>query len=254
MSSTTPKPAILLVHGAWHRPAHYIKLVEALQNKSYDVRTPALATAGWNKAVSQASISDDVIIIRKVLAEHFEAGREVIVISHSYGGIPCTDAVVGETIADRRSRGQVGGVKAVIYIAAFAPPAAGMSLSNLTRMEDASQHPSWWTPKDDLAYLEDEARGLMYSGVQGDVAQMSFDTTVPQSLISFADPCAQGSSEVLARKVYVICREDSAVPYQGQRAMAEAAGAEMIEIESGHSPFLQSEVMSKLVEAVEGVV
>lgn len=58
-----------------------------------------------------------------------------------------TDSVVGETVEERKARGAKGGIKAVVYIAAFAPPGASLSLFNLIGVKDETEHPDWWRLK-----------------------------------------------------------------------------------------------------------
>lgn len=140
------KPVIVLVHGAWHRPVHFLPLVTLLQERNYDVDVPSLATAGWQPSVSKASVPEDVEVISKTLDQHLGAGREVVLLCHSYGGLPATAAAVGRTIADRQTgSGGRGGIKAMIYVAAFAPPAPELSLSDLAGLKD--QPPHWYSMK-----------------------------------------------------------------------------------------------------------
>lgn len=48
-----------------------------------------------------------------------EAGREVVVIVHSYSGGPGSVAAKGLSVADRRAAGRNGGVLGLIFISAF---------------------------------------------------------------------------------------------------------------------------------------
>lgn len=140
------KPVIMIVHGAWHQPLHYTNLLNSLQTKGYTIRVPALATAGWDQSVSGRSVSDDVAILKSTMKEYLQVGKELVVVCHSFGGISATASVVGETVPERQARGDTGGVKAVVFLAAFAPPSAGLSLVDIIGIKDESQQPDWWTP------------------------------------------------------------------------------------------------------------
>src|SRR5689334_13551646 len=121
--SSTKKPTIVIVHGAWHQPLHYLKLHDLLQARGHAVRIPVLVTSGQQISVPNKSISDDVSVIQHVLQEEFTKGNEVVLVCHSYGGLPGTASAFGQSIEERQANGAAGGVRAVVYIAAFAPPA-----------------------------------------------------------------------------------------------------------------------------------
>lgn len=148
MADAIAKPIIILAHGAWHRPLHYLSLIEPLRSQGYTVVAPPLPTTGYDTtSLANATFADGVLAIRTAMQPYLEAGRDIVVVAHSHGGILATDSVVGETVQDRQQRGEAGGVKAMVYIAAFAPPYAGTSLAETLGMKGESGHPSWWYPK-----------------------------------------------------------------------------------------------------------
>jgi pimeloyl-ACP methyl ester carboxylesterase len=150
MASSTQNTVILLIHGAWQRPIHYLNLASSLQASNLDIRIPALATAGHQADVPGKSINDDVIVIREVLNELLAQNKTIVMVCHSYGGIPGTDAASGETVEERCKQGKFGGIKAVVYLAAFAIPTAGTNLLQMVGVQNATQHPPWWLPKVNL--------------------------------------------------------------------------------------------------------
>jgi len=108
-----PKPVILLVHGAWNGPDQYAKLTGPLREAGYEVLAPRLATIG-DKAAGK-TWKDDAALLRETVRPFFEDGREVVVVAHSYGGIPTAHAIEGYEVKE----GKAGGFKAAVYIAAF---------------------------------------------------------------------------------------------------------------------------------------
>ncbi|KAM0331399.1 hypothetical protein ACHAQA_003072 [Verticillium albo-atrum] len=122
------KPSILLVHGAWHQPSHYDLLTTALRESGYNVITPANVTAGSAEEVKGKTHLDDLEVIRASIKPILDAGEEIVVLSHSYGGIPGSAVVEGNAIEDRAAQGLKGGIKAAIYVAAFAVPQRGLSV------------------------------------------------------------------------------------------------------------------------------
>lgn len=114
------KPTILIVHGAWHHPGYYSKVIEPLESQGYEVLCPRLPTCN-NAIPPDQKLSDDVALIRSTVQKLADVGKEVIVLCHSYGGIISTDALYGFSIEKRAEEKLKGGVKAIIFMAAFVP-------------------------------------------------------------------------------------------------------------------------------------
>lgn len=96
------KPNIVLVHGFWGGAAHWAKVINELSKNGYG--------ANNIHAVENplTSLADDAERTRKMVAQ---VEGPVVLVGHSYGGKVITQA------------GDVPNVKALVYIAAFAPDA-----------------------------------------------------------------------------------------------------------------------------------
>jgi len=112
-------PAILIVHGAFHPPELYEELKSKLEEAGYAVVIPRLATLGDSPGKTW---KDDVVVIHNAVLPLFEEGREVIIASHSYGGVPAAQAIENHGVDDRAREGKKGGFKAAVLIAAFCLP------------------------------------------------------------------------------------------------------------------------------------
>lgn len=136
------KPTILLVPGAWHQPGLYQPLVKELERLSYTCLTVATATVG--KDSHGKTWADDVVAIMAVAQPLFDEGKEVIIIGHSYGGLPTVAATKDQTTVDRASRGEIGGFKQLILLAAYVIPERGSDLRSL-----GEKYPDWteWQPE-----------------------------------------------------------------------------------------------------------
>lgn len=111
------KPTILLVPGAWHRGSVFEPVATLLRTKGYPVETFTLLSAG---GPTSTTVADDAAYIqRKYLDGLVSQGKEVVVVMHSYGGIPGTESIKGHTRKDVAAQDRKGGVVALIYIAAF---------------------------------------------------------------------------------------------------------------------------------------
>ncbi len=103
------KPAIVLVHGFWGGAAHWAKVISMLHAQGYTdlhaVENPL------------TSLADDAERTRKMVKQ---ISGSVVLVGHSYGG-----KVISEM-------GDLPNVKALVYIAAFAPD-AGESAGSISQ-------------------------------------------------------------------------------------------------------------------------
>src|SRR5499426_4667804 len=99
-SPATQKPAIVLVHGAFADASSWSKVIPILEKDGYYVTAVQIPLT---------SLPDDVAVTKRVI----DAQKgPVVVVGHSYAGAVITDAAAGNAA-----------VKALVYIAAFAPDA-----------------------------------------------------------------------------------------------------------------------------------
>ncbi|MER6480433.1 alpha/beta hydrolase [Streptomyces filamentosus] len=94
------KPTIVLVHGFWGGAAHWANVVVELHRRGHD-RIRAVENP-------LTSLADDAERTRKMIGQ---ADGPVVLVGHSYGGAVITEA------------GDLPNVKALVYVAAFAPDA-----------------------------------------------------------------------------------------------------------------------------------
>ncbi|KAF4995935.1 hypothetical protein FGRMN_4789 [Fusarium graminum] len=128
MASSSDRPVIAIVHGAWHRPSHYKAFAEALTEKGFIVLQPASATSGNKENVKGKTHPDDVEVIRKALQTSLDKVKRIVLVCHSYGGIPGSAAVQGYQIHERQEKELPGGISHAVHITSFALPTKGLSL------------------------------------------------------------------------------------------------------------------------------
>ena len=113
------KPVIALVEGAWHSPVHYSKLTDLLKAAGYETVTRRNPSCGAVKA-SEADVAADTAAARNdLLLPYIDAGRDVVLVAHSYGGSPAAAAAAGLSKAAMSKASKRGGIIGLIYIAAF---------------------------------------------------------------------------------------------------------------------------------------
>ena len=116
--SSRVKPAIVLVHGAWHVPEHYSDFIQHLQDADFEVFCPRLPTCNEAKRLT-ADMFTDAQVTRDQVVSLLDKSREVIMLLHSYGGAVGTEAVKDLSASERATRGLKGGVVHLIYMCGF---------------------------------------------------------------------------------------------------------------------------------------
>lgn len=117
MSSAT-KPAIVLIHGAWHVPEHYSEFIEQLQYAGFEVFCPRLPTCDEAQRLAADMYSDAQVVRNQVIALA-DKSRAVIMLLHSYGGAVGTEAIKGLSASERAGKELPGGVIHLIYMCGF---------------------------------------------------------------------------------------------------------------------------------------
>ena len=131
------KSVILIVPGACHTPHHYAHLALRLNTSGYTVDCVELETSSPDK------YTEDVSIIRNAIESHVDADRDVVVVMHSYGGLPGTEACVGLG----KTEGRTAGVVKLVYMTAYMFLEGGR-LADL----DHSVYPICMKPDDEVCF------------------------------------------------------------------------------------------------------
>lgn len=204
------RPTLLLVHGAWHGSWCWERLVPELGADGWATRAVELPSAGNE----EAGIRDDA---RVVLEELGRIEGPVVVLAHSYGGIPVSQAVA-----------EAFNVSHVVYLAAYQLD-AGESLLAYHGVPVPSQPAGFQA-------VPGDPPATFYADLPQAQAQAAAARLVPQSAKSFSEPLTKAGWRTVP-STYVICERDQALGPQHQEELAARAGA-VHRIASDHSPFL----------------
>ena len=111
-SALISRPTILIIHGAWHTPLHFAPLTAYLFSYEY----PAIVVSLPSTGNPDKGLDDDIATITSHLKELVEVqGREVLLVTHAYGGIPGSGAV-GPFVRSQRVEGLPGGVVGILWM------------------------------------------------------------------------------------------------------------------------------------------
>lgn len=187
-------------------------------------------------------IEDDLAKIRKTVMAQLDAGRDVVVITHSYGCIPGPAALAGLDAATRKADGQSSSVRAVVMIAGFLCPPGGTMLDAM----GGQLLPQYLHENDvTLPFNGVGAIETLYNDLEINEALKAVWRLKPQSyginISTIPDQLAGLKGIPLS---FLLCRNDNATPWKAQTGSVDGfkdAGV-VVHAEvavSGHSPFLK---------------
>ncbi|MFF3787796.1 alpha/beta fold hydrolase [Streptomyces sp. NPDC001933] len=209
MTGAPSHPTFLLVHGAWHGAWCWERLTPMLHHRGWRTKVVDLPSAG-----GLTGMKEDARVIREALDA---IDGPVIVVAHSYGGIPATQAVAG---AENVAR--------MVFLSAFQLD-IGESLLDFYGMPTPSE------PKD-YEPIPDNPIAMFYGDLPRNDAEEAVKQLVPQSGRSFSDPLTAAGWHIVP-STYVICENDQALPAESQRRLAERSDT-LHRLAADHSPFL----------------
>src|SRR5438105_11981984 len=236
-----PNPTIVFVHGGWADSSGWNQEISNLERRGF----PAIAPADPLR-----DLASDTAYIRSVLQT---ISGPIVLVGHSYGGAVITNAAVG-----------VPNVKALVYIAAFAPD-KGESLFQLVTMNPGTQigpatldfrpYPLADGGTGTDLYLKKSAFHDAFAGDlpleitdQMQAAQRPFSNEAFGSLSG--DPAWK-----TIPSWYMVATQDQAIPPATERFMAARAHATVVEVDASHVAMMsQPEATTRLIlDAVDAI-
>jgi pimeloyl-ACP methyl ester carboxylesterase len=222
IGTTTTRPTVVLVQGAWHHRDVWLPLRSELFKLGYRSAVMDLPSAGGSPV---GSMHDDADTIRDVIGK---IDGPVAVVAHSYGGIPATEATAGAP-----------NVTHLVYLAAYLPDENG-SMFSLHGIPDPDQVGGFFP-------TIEKPRTSLYGDLNDDEASFAESILINSTMRSFVDRVTAAGWKDIPTS-YIITDEDKAIPPGMQAEMAEHAKATVHHMLSGHSPFLsQPHELAKLL-------
>jgi hypothetical protein len=207
-----------------------------LTKLGYHCTSSALPSTGPLFPVT--SFEPDVEAIRTVVLAELDRGQNVVLVTHSYGGVPGASALRELSTKDRTAAGFPTSVVALAMVCSFIVP-AGTSLRDLHR---GRERPAWYAYDGDL--LKFGAPGpepLLYHDIPSAEASHWASLIRPWSWKVTESKGLYSAWEDIPTS-YLLCRLDKMIPLALQEKMIQGvldSGTEIRveEVESSHSPF-----------------
>ena len=225
-----PRPAIVLVHGAFADASGWSRVIPILQRDGYFVTAVQIPLT---------SLSDDIATAKRVVDSQ---KGPVVLVGHSYGGAVITGAAAGNT-----------NVKALVYLAAFAPEAGeplgepgkkfAQPLLNSALVPDSAGLLYIDRAKFHDAFCKDlpEAEARVLAATQKPLAGSVFEASV------------SAAAWKTVPSWYVVSSQDRAINPELERFYAKRMGAKTSEIAASHVAFLSHpQEVAKVIEDVAG--
>jgi pimeloyl-ACP methyl ester carboxylesterase len=218
---------VVLVHGAFADGSSWAKLIPILESDRYTV------IAVQNPLTS---LADDIATTKRVI----EAQKgPVIVVGHSYGGAVITAAAAGNP-----------NVKALVYIAAFAPEANEVLAAPSANFAPPALNSALVPDAAGFLYVDRaKFRDALCKDVPEADARVAAVTQKPVSGSVFT-AVVPGAAWKTIPSWYIVASEDQAINPELERFYAKRIGATTTEIKSSHVPFLSHpKEVAKVIEA-----
>ncbi|KAH6963087.1 Alpha/beta hydrolase fold-1 [Fusarium avenaceum] len=245
-------PIVVIVPGSFAPGKHYNTFTESLEKNGIASRVIETPSVGRKDPLPPQTMSDDAAEITKVVTELFDQGKEVVLMTHSYGGIPGTQCLKDLSRKARKDQGKEGGIDKIIYLASVVlQPGA----SNFDAFGAAM--PDFVTVTDDYMTLDPKGHASStFSDLPADEALELAKQMPEHSTPSFKEPLTYpGYNDVEVH--YIVCEQDKIIPPMFQRGMIEAvkmsAGKDVKvhSLDSGHVPVIsQPDNVSKIVKKI----
>jgi pimeloyl-ACP methyl ester carboxylesterase len=201
----------VLVPGAWHLPSAYDLLrgeLDALGHPSLAVKLP---TTGPDP---RGGLREDAAAVRAAIQA---VDGPVIVLAHSYGGIPATEAAAG-----------LANVQHVIYLAAYVPD-VDESMFTIHGIPDPES-------SEGLFPYNEDPRAQFYGDVPEPLAELAVSRLVDQRVQPWVDRVTRAAWHEVP-STYIVTTQDGTLPIELQERMATRA-KDMRSMATSHSPFL----------------
>ena len=215
--TSSAKPTIVLVHGAWADSSGWSASIEELQSLGYT----AIAVA-----TPLRSLQGDTEYLSSVLAS---IEGPIVLVGHSYGGMVLTNAATGNA-----------NVKALVYIAAFAPDEGEKQIDLIVKNPGSQIGPDTLTvrpyPDGQDSYITLSLFHDIFAGDVSESAAAVMAATQRPFELGILEEISGPPAWKTIPSWYLITTEDHAIPPATQRFMAERAGATIAEVGSSHVP------------------
>ncbi|CAP71581.1 uncharacterized protein PODANS_6_670 [Podospora anserina S mat+] len=234
------KPVFVLLHGAWHGPSCWHRVIAELEQAGYKAVAPALPSSGSTPPTPDWS--KDVEIIHQTVSDLVKR-QDVVVVTHSFSGMTGGTALEGLDKDTCMSRGLKGGVIRLIYITAFLVPEGFQHSPEGTR---DNMIPEMITSLDSgiVTVKPEDVKGMFYQDLDDDTVAELAKELRPQSFGAFWSITTHAAWRHVPT-TYILTTGDRPTTVVAAQYLVDSAKASgqhridnVIKVDTGHSPFI----------------
>jgi hypothetical protein len=126
----TQPPTLVLIPGSFNLISSYTTVINKFASFGHSIHAIDLRTVG-KKPGPPPTMYDDAAFINSEVGKLADEGKDIVLMGHSYGGIPVSEGLKGVSKKEREACGKKGGVVRVAYLAALVPEVGENSTSTL---------------------------------------------------------------------------------------------------------------------------
>ncbi|OQV07092.1 hypothetical protein CLAIMM_11576 [Cladophialophora immunda] len=243
--------SVLFFPGSYCLLPLYQPLLNAVTEAGCEIKGIHPPTVGPSSRQGYAhtapSMYDDAAVLAQEVERLADEGKDVVIVGHSYGGVPMTQASHGLGKEQRKAQGKPGGIVRLGYMSAIIP-AHGQSARGAISVVPAEKHPPIDVDEHGWMLMADPAAtaGLILQHLPPDKGAAIVGDFAKHSAQSFLDPVTQTGYRDIPVS-YLLCEEDLVGPPDLQRSWIERVEREsgrsvhVTAVRTGHMPNLTAE-------------
>ncbi|KAL1878443.1 hypothetical protein Plec18167_004515 [Paecilomyces lecythidis] len=228
------KPSIVIVPGSFSPASLYDTLAANLREFGYETIVGDLLSVTRGPPQSGATMEDDAGVFHEIIEKLSNQEKDVVVLTHSYGGMVGNESAKGLSKAEREIQGRPGGIIKIVYLTSV--------ISEVGKSSPSDIIPDYLTLKDDYLFLDP------VPGAKAIVSDLPLEEgiKVTQKLARHSAVSFSGQLTYAAYRwipiVYIVCEKDKVIPPEYQRNFIELLEKESnkpvptISLDSGHCP------------------
>ncbi|CAG8109582.1 unnamed protein product [Penicillium olsonii] len=221
---------VVFAPGAWSAGSAYDEFRELLTRRG--IASFAMDHLTNGAEPPNKRLSDDQERLRRIVSTYADEGKQIVLVGHSYGGMVITAASSGLGLEERAKAGQPGGIKVLVFMAAFVTP-KGKCLKDMI----GGQLWPWMLVDGDYVRLDPNV-DLVQDVPEETKAKKAKHALPHICLRAFLDRATEEPWHTIP-SAYIACDEDIALPAAIQDNMIELLpNPRVFRLPSGHSPFL----------------
>lgn len=232
MSSQTPSPTFVLVHGAWHGAWCWRRVLPLLRAAGLDAHAPTLTGVGERAHLLSPEVDLSTHVLDVLGLIEAEELQQVVLVGHSYAGLVVTG------VADRLLAQAPGRLRHLVYLDAVVPR-PGESWSSTHTQETVAGRLAAAASSGGLSFAPPDAAVFGLDGADRDWVNRR---QTPQPLRVYQAPLAFDAQRLASvPRSFIDCTAPAlpTIVVSRQRVRSEP-GWRVHEIATGHDPMVSA--------------